>query len=256
MPEFIDTHAHIYLSEFDEDIDAVMNRALERGVTHVLMPNIDSSTIDAMLALEKKFPSVCRSMIGLHPCSVNENFERELGKIEKSLAGGNFLAIGEIGTDLYWDKSFWEQQKIAFSEQVNLANKVDLPVAIHCRESIDETIELLEKMPISTHKGVFHCFTGTERQGRRIVEMGYYLGIGGVSTFKSSTLREVLSFFSLENLLLETDSPYLAPVPHRGKRNEPSYLPSVAANLSTIYGCSADEVGEITSRNAKKLFSL
>jgi len=256
MPEFIDTHAHIYLSEFDEDIDAVMSRALKGGVTRVLMPNIDSSTIEAMLALEKKYPTVCRSMIGLHPCSVNESFEQELGKIEKALAGGNFLAIGEIGTDLYWDKSFWEQQKIAFSEQVKLANKVDLPVAIHCRESIDETIELLEKMPISKHKGVFHCFTGTERQGRRIVEMGYYLGIGGVSTFKSSTLREVLSYFSLENLLLETDSPYLAPVPHRGKRNEPSYLPSVAANLATIYSCSTDEVGEITTGNAKKLFSL
>ena len=252
----IDTHAHIYLQQFEDDLDIVLGRAQKEGVEQILMPNIDSSTIERMHEVEERWPDLCKSMMGLHPCSVDDGFEKQIRTIEEKLDNGQYVAVGEIGTDLYWDKTWWQQQQQAFIQQVLLAEKHNLPVVIHCRDSIDETIALLEKMPVTNHKGVFHCFTGSKSQGQRIIEMGYYLGIGGVGTFKNTDLRETLSSLGLSRLVLETDSPYLAPTPYRGKRNEPSYVKHVAEMLSGVFQCTINEVQHSTTKNAKDLFSL
>ncbi len=250
----IDTHAHIYLEHFTEDIDDVIKRAIENGVEKILLPNIDSSTIDQMLALENKYPGVCYPMMGLHPCSVKEDYEQELRVVEDWLNKHNFLAVGEMGTDLYWDKSFWEQQKDAFHSQCEMALKFDLPIVIHCRETIDETIELVKSYEGKGLRGVFHCFTGTVDQANQITSQGFYLGLGGVSTFKNGGMDKVIPYLNKERIILETDSPYLTPTPHRGKRNEPSFVSLIRDKVAEYLGSTKEDIDELTTANANELF--
>ena len=229
---WIDTHAHIYLKEFDPDREEMLTRAREADVTKIYMPNIDRQSVDALLESEARYGDQCVAMMGLHPCSVKKDFEQELYHVEEWLTKRKFAAVGEMGTDLYWDKTFWEQQQEAFRLQVLLAKKFNLPIVIHCRESIDQTIGLLEKLVSDDLTGIFHCFSGNLEQANKIIAMGFYLGLGGVATFKNGGLDMVIPDIGLENIVLETDSPYLAPVPHRGKRNEPSYIPEIAQKIA------------------------
>ena len=253
--QLIDSHAHIYLQEFKDDLNLIIDRAKETGIEIIYMPNIDHTSIDDMLNVADKFPGFCIPMMGLHPCSVKKNFEKELYEVEEWLGKGGFAAVGEIGTDLYWDKSFWPQQQEALLIQIELAKKFKLPFVIHCRESIDETIELLEPVNNSDLSGVFHCFTGTVKQAKEIIAMGFKIGIGGVATFKNGGLNEVLTEIPLENMMLETDSPYLAPVPYRGKRNEPSYVIRVCEKIAEAKNISVDEVAHSTTANSLSLFN-
>jgi TatD DNase family protein len=255
MPDWIDTHAHLYSDEFKADQIDTIARARQAGLTKIFLPNIDHASIDAMLELEEKNKEYCAAMMGLHPCSVKKDFEKELYIVESWLARRKFAAIGEMGTDLYWDKTFWEQQKEAFSIQVRWAKQYSLPVVLHSRESIDETIHLLEPHLDGKIKGVFHCFGGTLAQAKRITEMGFYLSLGGVATFKKSGLEEVIPFLELENIVLETDCPYLAPVPYRGKRNEPSYIPLIAQKICELKKITLGELASITTTNANRLFA-
>jgi len=252
----IDTHAHIYLEQFHKDLEEVINRSRESGVDHVFMPNVDHRTLDSMLEVEEKYRGYCTAMMGLHPCSVKKNFEKELYRIEEWLEKRVFAAVGEIGTDLYWDTTTFKYQQEAFRIQVNWANDKKMPLVIHCRESLDQTLDLLEPLIKTESSGVFHCFTGTNKQAERIIEMGFKIGIGGVVTFKNAGLDQTLKDIQLEHLVLETDSPYLAPVPHRGKRNEPGYLPHILNKLGDIYDKSAEVVEQITTQNARKLFKM
>jgi TatD DNase family protein len=252
---FIDTHAHIYAEEFVKDESEVMARCEQANVGVIYMPNIDHTSIDSMMELEVRHRH-CKSMMGLHPCSVKKDFEKELYRVESWLNKREFSAIGEMGTDLYWDKAFWSQQQEAFKIQVAWAKKFHKPIVIHCRESIDETIELLEPLLDDKLKGVFHCFSGNALQAKKIISMGFYLGIGGVATFKNGGLDKVLPEVELESIVLETDSPYLAPVPYRGKRNEPSYVPIIAQSLSHIISLSVEAIRDTTTANAEKLFGL
>ena len=252
----IDTHAHIYLKDFEEDLDLVIGRAQQQGIEQILMPNIDSTTIESMLKVENQYPEMCKSMIGLHPCSVKKDFERELYTVEEWINKQQFVAIGEIGTDLYWDKTLFEEQKEAFKIQCQLALTHHLPVAIHCRESIDETIELVTPFAEQGLRGVFHCFTGSTEQAERVAHLGFLLGIGGVLTFKNSVLDSVIEKVHQRHLLLETDSPYLAPAPFRGKRNEPVYLRQIVEKLTAVQGSSFRDVVEETTKNARELFKL
>lgn len=256
MNFWIDTHAHIYSEQFKEDRADMLARCEQQNVGKIFMPNIDHASIDEMFEVEHRAPEQFLPMMGLHPCAVKKDFARELYIVEDWLAKRKFSAVGEIGTDLYWDKSFWEQQKEAFTIQVQWALKYDLPIVIHCRESIDETIEMVEHLQNGKLTGIFHCYSGNLEQAQRIVKLNFYLGIGGVVTFKNGGLDNVLPNVSLENLVLETDSPYLAPVPHRGKRNEPSYIPLVAAKIAELKKCTIDEVQAGTTSNALKLFNL
>lgn len=250
----IDTHAHIYLEHFQNDLDDVIDRALKAGVKKILLPNIDRTSIDSMLKLEEQYPEVCYPMMGLHPCSVNEDFEKELQLVEDWFEKRSFLAVGEMGTDLYWDKTFWEQQKKAFHFQCELALTHDLPIVIHCRESIDETIDLVKKYQGKGLKGVFHCFTGTSDQGKLITDMGFFLGLGGVSTFKNGGMDHVIPHLDPSKIILETDSPYLTPAPHRGKRNEPAYVSLVADKVSDYLNMTKEELDALTTANANELF--
>jgi TatD DNase family protein len=254
MSYYTDTHAHIYLDDFDVDREDMLNRAYEQGVKKIYMPNIDHTSIDRMLELEEQSKGSCFSMMGLHPCSVKKDFEKELYIVEDWLAKRKFKAIGEMGTDLYWDKTFWNEQLEAFRIQVDWAKKYSLPIVIHCRESLDQTIELVEQHSDGKLTGVFHCFTGTVEQAERIIKAGFYLGIGGVSTFKKGGMDVVIPDVDINHIVLETDSPYLAPVPHRGKRNEPAYIPLVAARIAELKKVSLEEVQKITTQNAAKLF--
>lgn len=249
-----DTHAHIYVKEFDDDRHDMLLRAQAAGVSKIYMPNIDADSVDAMLEVELKNPGTCIPMIGLHPCSVKRDFERQLYVMEDWLRKRPFAAIGEMGTDLYWDKTFWGEQQEAFRIQAGWAKEQGLPLVIHCRESIDETLSLLAPFADPEFTGIFHCFTGSAEQAKRVVEFGFYLGVGGVSTFKNGGLDAVLPGVPLGRLVLETDSPYLAPVPFRGKRNEPSYLELIAARVATIMGIEKEELAEATSRNAAAVF--
>jgi TatD DNase family protein len=250
-----DTHAHIYHEDFEKDLELMMERNHDAGVRKIFMPNIDSSSVDRLLSLEQKFAKECVAMMGLHPCSVKENFRNELQIIEQWLGKRRFAAIGEIGTDLYWDKSFWEQQKEAFLIQVGWAKKYSLPIVIHCRESMDQTIDLLEPLLDGKLSGIFHCFTGTAEQAQKIISMGFYLGIGGVVTFKNSGLDKIIPQIDLNKIVLETDSPYLAPVPYRGKRNEPSYIPLVAGRIAELKNITIQELQSVTTRNADRIFT-
>ncbi|MEP1097483.1 MAG: TatD family hydrolase [Cyclobacteriaceae bacterium] len=250
----IDTHAHIFLEEFKNDVDEVIQRAIDAGVEKILLPNIDVDSIDDLLEIEAKYPEVCHAMMGLHPCSVKQDFEKQLQVIEDWLSKRKFIAVGEIGTDLYWDKTFWDQQKQAFNIQCELAIKYDIPVAIHCRETIDETIDLVAGFAGQGLTGVFHCFTGSAAQGNSIINLGFYLGLGGVSTFKNGGLDLVIPELDLSKLVLETDSPYLSPAPERGKRNEPCKVNLIASKISEILNLSKDDVASLTTRNANNLF--
>jgi TatD DNase family protein len=252
---YIDTHAHIYLSDFSDDREDILSRADEQKVSRIYMPNVDHTSIDGMMELEYRYKDRCIAMMGLHPCYIKKDFQRELYLVEEWLSKRKFAAVGEIGTDLYWDKTFWEQQKEAFTIQIGWAKKHKLPVVIHCRESIDETIQIVSALKDENLTGVFHCFSGNAEQAKRIIELGFYLGIGGVATFKKGGLDLVLPEISLDHLVLETDSPYLAPVPHRGKRNEPAYIPLIAQRISDIKDVLLDEVQRLTTANAGKLFN-
>lgn len=254
MP-LIDTHAHIYSDEFNTDRADMIHRSRESGVDKIYMPNVDHTSIDGMLELELKYPAFCIPMMGLHPCYVKKDFEKELYVVEDWLNRKEFSAVGEIGTDLYWDKTFWQQQQEAFRIQVQWAKKFKLPVVIHCRESIDETIALLEPLLESGLTGVFHCFTGTLQQAEKIISMGFYIGYGGVATFKNGGQDKVIPHIGMDSIVLETDSPYLAPVPHRGKRNEPAYIQLVAKRVAELKGVSVEEIEKQTTFNVAKLFS-
>jgi TatD DNase family protein len=251
---WIDTHAHIYSSEFDKDRADIITKCEQANVQRIYMPNVDHTSIDGMLEAEHKWPKLCFPMMGLHPCSVKKDFERELYIVENWLSKRKFSAVGEMGTDLYWDKTFWEQQKEAFYIQVQWALKYKLPIVIHCRESMDETIEMVEDLQDGELRGIFHCFTGSLEQAEKIMKLNFLLGIGGVSTFKKGGLDTVLPDVPLEKIVIETDSPYLAPVPHRGKRNEPAYIPLVGARIAELKKISADEVCRQTAQNALELF--
>ena len=255
---FIDTHAHIYDKKFAEDMPQILINMQKMQVNQVVMPNIDSETIENMLLLEEKYPNICIATMGLHPCSVDENFQKELYIIENWLSKRKFAAIGEMGTDLYWDKTFFDEQKEAFIIQANWAKKYKMPIIIHCRESFLPTIEMVENLQDTekTLKGVFHCFTGTQETAERVIKAGFMLGIGGVLTYKNSNLGDALKNIDLKHIILETDSPYLPPVPHRGARNEPSFVPIIAQKLAEIKNISLEEIAKITTENAKRLFGI
>ena len=251
---FIDTHTHLYAEQFDKDREQVVHGALDQGVKRMYLPNIDQGSIEPMLALEKAFPDHCFAMMGLHPCSVKENFKEELDIVRSWLERRSFKAIGEIGIDLYWDKTFVKEQEIAFLRQVDWAIEFDLPIVIHSRESIDDILALLEPRKDPKLRGIFHCFTGTNRQADRIIDLGFLMGIGGVLTFKNSGLDKVIESVALEHLVLETDAPYLSPTPHRGKRNESAYVALVANKLAAVHQIPVEEVAAVTSKNAMDLF--
>jgi TatD DNase family protein len=252
----IDTHTHLYLNQFKEDIDDVIARAKEIGIKKFIFPAIDSSHFDSMHNLKNKYPEEIYLMSGLHPTDVKENFKDELNFVENTLKTYNYVAIGEIGIDLYWDINYLTQQQEAFKFQIRLAIKHDLPIVIHCREAFSEIFEILDKENCDKLRGVFHCFTGTLEEAQRAIDLGFVLGIGGVVTFKNGGIDKFLHKIDLKNIVLETDSPYLAPVPFRGKRNESSYIIYVLEKLSEIYGISKEKIAEITSKNAEKVFRL
>ena len=255
---FIDTHTHLFASEFNDDIDIVVKNAINSGVSKMLLPNIDSTTTNNMLQLCNKYPQHCFPMIGLHPCSVKkDNIEKEILHVEEMLNKNKFIAIGEIGLDLYWDKSTLSYQKVAFESQIKLAKKYQLPIVIHIRDSFNEAIEIVEKLNNENLSGVFHCFTGNIQEAERIINLeNFYLGIGGVVTFKNGGINKIINQISLDNIILETDSPYLTPTPFRGKRNESKYLVNIAQKMSEIYEIDINEIANKTSSNAINLFKI
>ena len=252
----VDTHTHIYLDDFDEDRIMILENAEKESVRKILMPAIDSATHNRVFELEAAEPGRCFAMMGLHPCSVKENFKEELAIAKEYLDKRKFVAVGEIGLDFYWDKTFTDQQYEAFHQQIEWAIHFDIPISIHSRNATDECIKVVSEHQKGKLKGVFHCFSGDENQAKQVINLGFYLGIGGVVTFKNSGLDKVMETVGLEHVVLETDAPYLAPVPFRGKRNEPSYLKYVVEKLSLIKGVSTQEIARITTENAGKLFSL
>ena len=252
----IDTHTHLYLNQFKKDIDDVIARAKQIGIKKFIFPAIDSSHFDSMHNLKNKYPKEIYLMSGLHPTDVKENYKDELDFVVNTLKTNNYVAIGEIGIDLYWDKSYLKQQKKAFKFQIRLAIKHDLPIVIHCRKAFNEIFEILDKENCDKLMGVFHCFTGTFEEAQRAIDLGFVLGIGGVVTFKNGGIDKFLHKIELKNIVMETDSPYLAPAPFRGKRNESSYIIHVLEKLSEIYGISKEKIAEITSKNAEKVFRL
>lgn len=250
----IDTHAHLYSEEFKNDIDEVIQRAKSLGVQRFYLPAIDSESHEAMIDLGKKYPNICIPMMGLHPCYVKENYKEELQIVEQWLNNKNFVAIGEIGLDFYWDKTFTTQQYEAFELQMSLALQRNLPIVIHTRNAVKETIDMVQPFSAKGLKGIFHCFGESYEVAKQIIDMGFLLGIGGVVTYKKSGLDETLRHIGLEHLVLETDAPYLTPVPFRGKRNEPSYLEYVVKKLAEIKNVTVQEVAAITTTNAEKIF--
>jgi TatD DNase family protein len=250
----VDTHSHIYVPEFDNDRIQMLERAEKEGVGKILLPAIDAATHEQMLRVENENSGKCFSMMGVHPCSIKDDYQAELKIARDYLDQRKFIAVGEIGLDFYWDKTFSEQQYLAFHEQIEWALHFDLPIVIHSRNSTDECIKVVTEHQKGKLRGVFHCFSGNLLLAQQVIDLGFYLGIGGVLTFKNSGLDAVMGNINLENILLETDAPYLAPVPFRGKRNEPSYLKYVVEKLSTIKNISMDGVASITTVNAEKLF--
>lgn len=253
-PQLIDTHTHLYVKSFKNDVDPVINRAREAGVSRFYLPAIDSSETDSLLQLEEKYPGICVAMMGLHPCSVKEDVETELKNVENWLSKRKFVAVGEIGLDYYWDKTFIDQQKQAFHRQIEWALQYDIPIVIHSRNSIDDCLDIVGQHQKGKLKGIFHCFTESLNSAKKIMELGFCMGIGGVLTYKNSGLAEVVKEIPMEYLVLETDSPYLTPVPFRGKRNESSYLKYVAEKLADVKGISLEDVAKITTTNAEKIF--
>lgn len=251
-----DTHTHLYVEQFDEDRESVIQRAMDAGVKRFFLPAIDSTYTEAMLDLQRAFPDAMYLMAGLHPTHVKENYEEELQHVVQNLSSHAYHAIGEIGIDLYWDDSYIKQQELAFRKQIRLAISHDLPIVIHSRESFEEIIKILREERTESLRGIFHCFTGNLEQAREAIDLNMKLGIGGVVTFKNAGLDAFLEQIDLKHLVLETDAPYLAPVPYRGKRNESSYITLVLDKLAEIYGKSVQEIAEITSNNATQIFGL
>ena len=252
----IDTHTHLYSEEFDKDRAEMIARAKAAGVTRCFIPAIDSSYTERMFQLKNEYPDYVFLMNGLYPCNVKENYKEELTHVENLMPTHSFCAIGEIGIDLYWDKTFLKEQQEAFAWQIQLAKKHQLPIVIHCREAFEEVFEVLESEKGDDLFGIFHCFSGTEAQAHRAIGYGLHLGIGGVVTFKNGKLDQFLKNIDLQHIVLETDSPYLAPVPYRGKRNESAYIVQVADKLSDIYELPVDEIKRITTKNATKIFKI
>lgn len=251
-----DTHTHIYSEDFSQDRDAMMQRAFDAGVQRIFVPSIDSTYTDKMYEVEAKYPENVFLMMGLHPTYVKENVATELAFVEAELARRKFYAIGEIGIDLFWDKSFLEQQKYAFQRQIQLAKKYKLPINIHCRDAFDEVFEVLQLEQSPELFGIFHCFTGTYEQALEAISYNLKLGIGGVVTFKNGKIDQFLNQIDISNIVLETDSPYLSPVPYRGKRNESSYVVNVVNKLAEIYNITPEAVAEITTQNSKDIFGV
>ncbi|NGY36828.1 TatD family hydrolase [Flavobacterium sp. XN-5] len=251
-----DTHTHLYSSEFDQDRDEMIQRALDAGVSRFFIPAIDSSYTKAMYELEKNYPDNVFLMMGLHPTYVKENYLEELMHVENELAKRKFYAIGEIGIDLFWDKTTLEEQKNAFRKQIQLAKKYKLPIVIHCRDAFDEVYEVLEDEKSADLFGIFHCFTGTYEQALQAISYNMKLGIGGVVTFKNGKIDQFLNQIDLSHIVLETDSPYLAPIPYRGKRNESSYLLNIIDKLAAIYNLPARDIATITTENSKRIFGI
>lgn len=252
-----DTHTHLYSTAFENDLDQVVDNALAAGVKNLFLPAIDSESTDSMYALEKKYPEHVRLMMGLHPCSVKpDTYLQELDWAKKQLNERKFFAVGEIGIDLYWDKSTLAIQQEAFETQIGWAKSMQLPINIHCRDAFDEVFEVLAKEKSEQLSGIFHCFTGTLAQAQQAISYGLMLGIGGVATFKNGKIDQFLAEIPLENIVLETDAPYLAPTPYRGKRNEPAYVALVAQKLAEIYQISTEEVAKITTNNAQKVYKF
>lgn len=254
----IDTHSHLFVEEFTEDLPQVMERARKAGVTYIFMPNIDSTTIDAMLSVCKDYPGFCYPMIGLHPTSVNESYEQELAIVHKYLSNSNeFVAVGEIGLDLYWDKTFLKEQILVFEKQIEWALECGLPIVIHSREAFEYIYKVMEPYKKTALTGIFHSFTGTSEEAEKLLEFeGFMLGINGVVTFKKSTLPATLTTVPLERIVLETDSPYLAPVPNRGKRNESANVKDTLMKVADIYQMTPEHVAQVTSVNALKVFGI
>lgn len=252
-----DTHSHLYSNEFKDDIHESMKRCIDAEIERIFLPNIDTESIAPMMALEKAYPDNCFSMMGLHPCSVTKEFETELSTIKEWLSKRDFAAIGEIGIDLYWDSSLLKQQQIAFRKQIEWAKELKKPIVIHTRNSFNEIFEILDEMNDDNLSGIFHCFSGDETQANRAIEYGnFWLGIGGVLTFKNSGLADVIKNIALSKLVLETDSPYLAPTPYRGKRNESSYLKLIATKLAEVKNVSLEEIAQITTANSVEIFGF
>ena len=252
----IDTHTHIYVDAFDDDRDEAIKRAMSAGVSQLILPAIDSKTTAIMHEVKRNYSDYVHLMMGLHPTHVGLNADEELTHVKEQLDAHSFVAVGEIGMDLYWDKTYQSQQQEAFYRQINWALAADLPIVIHCRDAFAPVFEVLEGFKDARLRGVFHCFTGTKADAQRALELNFYLGIGGVITFKNGKIDQFLSDFPIEKMLLETDSPYLAPTPYRGKRNESAYLPIVADKMAKLFEISVADIARITSKNAKQLFDL
>ena len=252
---FIDTHSHIYDTGFQEDMDAVMVAAKSVGIEKIYMPGIDSTCIDGMMDMETKYPGFCIPMMGLHPCYVKENYQEELAIVEGWLTKRKFAAIGEIGLDYYWDKTFAKEQQLVFEQQMQWGLEYGLPINIHTRNAMGETIEMVKPFAKKGLKGIFHCFSGSKESAEQIVEMGFLLGLGGVLTYKNAGVAEAVVNIPMEFLVLETDAPYLPPVPYRGKRNEPAFMIEVAKKLAEIKNLPLHEVAEKTSENAERIFN-
>lgn len=252
----IDTHTHIYMEEYDEDRDTVVNNAQQNKVSHVVLPNVDADSIDRLHRCHNLYPDFTSTAMGLHPTSVDDNYETHLAAVKNDLFSGNHVAVGEIGLDLYWDKTFARQQEIVLTTQLNWALELNLPVILHVRKAYAETFKILSKFNNRGLRGVFHCFGGGVEEVKKAVSLGFFIGIGGVLTYKNSTLPSVIENVKLENILLETDAPFLSPVPYRGKRNEPAYLANVAPVLSSIFNVDDEIVDKITTENARTLFHI
>lgn len=253
---YIDTHTHLYDEQLMQEEEAMIQRALDAGVTRMYMPNCDSSTINGMMHLADKYPAHCLPMMGLHPCYVKENYQEELSVVEQWLAKRKFAAVGEIGLDYYWDKTHVQQQKTAFEQQMDWALQYDIPIVIHSRESTQDCIDIVRSKQNGKLKGIFHCFSGNLQEAQQVIDLGFYLGIGGVVTFKKAGLAEIVAQLPLDNIVLETDAPYLAPVPYRGKRNESSYIPLVANKIAELKHMDVALVASITTANAEKVFAM
>jgi TatD DNase family protein len=253
---FVDTHCHLYLSEFANDLPDVIKRAETTGIKKFYLPAIDSSVIDSMLAMETQFPGKCFAMAGLHPCSVNENYKEELETVKNLIENRSFAAIGEIGLDYYWSTAFIHQQTESFETQMQWALQKELPIVIHTRNAMQQTIDLVKPFAARGLKGIFHCFGDSIEKAKQIIDMNFLLGIGGVLTYKKSGLDEVIKQIDLKHIVLETDAPYLTPVPFRGKRNESSYIKIIAEKLAEIKQVTLEAVADITTANAEKIFSV
>lgn len=253
----IDTHSHIYLPEFDTDREDVVKRAVQKGITHIILPNVDMGTVDILHSTHALYPGYTSMAMGLHPTSVDNNYMETLDKTFDLFTHNSYIAVGEIGIDLYWDKTYREQQHIVFYEQLKLANKLNLPVIIHCREGLDDILSIFNDFHDTLPKCVFHSFTGTKEEIKAIRNYGdFYFGINGIVTFKNASVANILADIGLNRILLETDSPYLAPVPNRGKRNESSFLYNTAEHISKVFGVTLNEISEITDKNARDLFKI